>query len=172
MHVRDSSTASLNFYSYLTKECSISDEIFITLVDEMQPVSFLVVYCNLQCILISKDTECYQENAYQEEMQIKHISKWKLQWEYSWVCRTALARVTDLLLTAIRISIWSEHLLFFFFPSVFLNQANFSQNISGNWDSDLPWYSLAFLWGEKSSQAPFIFPSPFHYCQLCFHCGR
>lgn len=49
MHVQDLSTASLNCCSYLTKECSISDEIFITLVDEMQPVSFLDVYCNLQC---------------------------------------------------------------------------------------------------------------------------
>lgn len=58
MHVQDLSTASLDYCSYLTKECSVPDEIFITLVDEMQPVSFLDVYCNLQCILIPKDTEC------------------------------------------------------------------------------------------------------------------
>lgn len=58
MHVQDLSTASLNCCSYLTKECSVSDEIFITPLDEMQPLLFLYVYFNLQCILISKDTEC------------------------------------------------------------------------------------------------------------------
>lgn len=57
-HQQDLSTASLNRCSYLTKECSIYDEIFSTPVNEMQHVSFLDVYCNLQCILTSKDTEC------------------------------------------------------------------------------------------------------------------
>lgn len=47
--------------------------------------------------------------------------------------------------------IWTSVLVSF--PWVFLDQVNFSQNICGNWDSDLP-----FLWGEKSSQAPFIIP--------------
>lgn len=57
MHVQDLSTASLNGCSYFTKECSVSDEIVITSPDEMLPVSFLAVYCSLQCVLISKDTE-------------------------------------------------------------------------------------------------------------------
>lgn len=57
MHVQDLGTAILDCCSYLTKECSVSDEIFITLLVEMQPVSFLDVYCNLQSVLISKNIE-------------------------------------------------------------------------------------------------------------------
>lgn len=83
--------------------------------------------------------------------------------ECPYVCSTLLAWVTDLLLTALRIPVWSEHLLF----SVFLNQANFFQSPSGHWDSDLSWCSLAFLWGETSSQVPFILALSSHCYQLC-----
>lgn len=58
LHQQDLGTVSLNHCSYLTKECSIYDEIFSTPVNEMLHVSFLDVYCNLQCILTSKDPEC------------------------------------------------------------------------------------------------------------------